>query len=70
MSVKDVLDILRFLFDLLEAAFNGDKESKQKLRDILPLHMHTDLVADEQDDLDEAKFGRRDNTPTTPGRRG
>lgn len=64
-----IADVIRFLIDLADAALRGDAQAQEKLRDILPERMFTDMVAEAQDKLDREKFGRRDDTPTSPGRR-
>ena len=64
-----IADIIRLLVDIVDSAFNGDTEAQEKLKDILPERMYTEMVAEAQDRLDEQKFGRRDATPTNPGGR-
>ena len=55
--------IVGVVIELVVDALTGDEQASQKLKDILPKEMRTELVAQRQDELDRAKFGPR----TWPG---
>jgi len=59
MSVKDWLDVVRFLLDLVADAALGSDESQKKLDEILPDELKTSRARARQDALDSAKFGPR-----------
>ncbi len=54
-----IIDLIRFVIELVEKACAGDKEALKRLYDIAPDNMKTEIVAKVQDEWDNRKFGKR-----------
>lgn len=56
---KLVLEIIKFIIDLIEKACAGNEDALQRLCEFIPEEMRTELIAKTQDAMDEKKFGPR-----------
>lgn len=54
-----VIDLIRFIIELIEKACQGDDAALQRLCEIAPEHMKTELLAKIQDEADLKKYGPR-----------
>jgi len=54
-----VIDLIRFIIELIEKACKGDDGALKKLCEIAPENMRTEIVAKVQDERDVQKFGPR-----------
>ncbi len=54
-----IIDLIRFIIDLIDKACAGDKKALKRICEIAPENMKTEIVAKVQDELDQRKFGRR-----------
>ncbi len=54
-----IIDLIRFVIELVEKACAGDDKALKKLCDLAPSDMKTEIVNRVQNELDRQKFGKR-----------